>query len=187
MDLRAEHRDACDAFSQRVGAVGPGDLVRATPCDGWDVTDLLSHVVRNHLFLAPLLAGRPPKEIKAELSGDVLGDDWCGAWEAASRSALAAFEAPGALEQPIRLAMGTMPGASAVEVLTSDVLIHTWDLARATGTDERLPPALVRSCFERAKPLDQLLRATGMFGSALTAPDGADEQKSMLAFFGRQT
>ena len=61
------------------------------------------------------------------------------------------------------------PGRLSVEraidmLVTGDVLIHTWDLARATGLDERLDAALVHSMFEGMQPLDDILRASGHYG-----------------------
>ena len=51
-------------------------------------------------------------------------------------------------------------------------LIHSWDIARATGGDERLDPELVEYVCERFKPLDELLRQPWAFGPKITAPGG---------------
>ena len=65
------------------------------------------------------------------------------------------------------------------------MLIHTWDLARAAGLDERLDPTEVHRVFETMKPMDEKMRAPGAIGPKLEPPPGADEQTQLLAFMGR--
>ncbi|WP_267595820.1 TIGR03086 family protein [Carbonactinospora thermoautotrophica] len=66
-----------------------------------------------------------------------------------------------------------------------DLLVHTWDLARAAGLDERLDPEEVHRVFETAKPMDEMMRRPGVCGPKLEPPPGADEQTRLLAFLGR--
>jgi len=66
-----------------------------------------------------------------------------------------------------------------------DVLIHGWDLARATGQDATLPADLVEACFEVVDPQRDLLEASGMFGTVQSVPAGADRQTQLLAILGR--
>jgi uncharacterized protein (TIGR03086 family) len=66
-----------------------------------------------------------------------------------------------------------------------DVLVHTWDLARAAGLDERLDPDEVRQAFEAALPMDKMLRSSGACGPKLDPRADADEQTQFLAFLGR--
>jgi hypothetical protein len=65
------------------------------------------------------------------------------------------------------------------------VLIHSWDIARATGGDERLDPELVEDVCERFKLLDDLPRQPWGFGPKITPPEGADIQTQFLRFVGR--
>jgi uncharacterized protein (TIGR03086 family) len=71
-------------------------------------------------------------------------------------------------------------------ICTADVLVHTWDLARATGLDERLDPDEVHRFVEGMEPMDQLLRESGQYGPRVPVPDDADEQTRLIAFLGRQ-
>jgi uncharacterized protein (TIGR03086 family) len=72
---------------------------------------------------------------------------------------------------------------------TPDVLIHTWDLARATGLDERLDPDEVRrqlAGIEALAPgVEQAMRGSGHYGPRVAVADDADEQTRLLAFMGR--
>lgn len=67
-----------------------------------------------------------------------------------------------------------------------DVLVHTWDLARAAGLDERLDAEEVHRVFAAVLPIDAMLRSPGACGPKLEPPAGADEQTRFLAFLGRR-
>jgi uncharacterized protein (TIGR03086 family) len=69
--------------------------------------------------------------------------------------------------------------------VTGDVLIHTWDLARATGLDETLDADVVHTMLIAMEPLDEMLRESGQFGPRVDAPAGADDQTRLIAFTGR--
>src|SRR4030095_10383012 len=45
-----------------------------------------------------------------------------------------------------------------------DVVIHTWDLARATGLDETLDADVVHDMLAGMEPLDDMLGASGQYG-----------------------
>ena len=79
----------------------------------------------------------------------------------------------------------TIEGAIAMFFL-NDVLIHTWDLARATGGDETLDAGEVHRMFSGIEPYDEMLRSSGQYGPRVAVPDDADEQSKLIAFMGRQ-
>jgi uncharacterized protein (TIGR03086 family) len=68
----------------------------------------------------------------------------------------------------------------------SDLHVHTWDLARATGGDERLSPEVAAIVLERLKPNDEALRKSGSFGPKVEPPPDADAQVELLCFLGRR-
>jgi uncharacterized protein (TIGR03086 family) len=82
--------------------------------------------------------------------------------------------------------VGEVPLDQAVDrFYTVDVFMHTWDLARATGQDERLDPDRCRRLLEGMLPMDDLLRKSGHYGPRVDVPEGADAQTQLLAFIGR--
>jgi uncharacterized protein (TIGR03086 family) len=70
--------------------------------------------------------------------------------------------------------------------LSGDVVIHSWDMARATGGDERLDPDEVKKIGEALAPMDEAMRSPNAFGPKLDPPEGADAQTRFLAFLGRK-
>ena len=82
--------------------------------------------------------------------------------------------------------IGEVPLDRAVDQFyTSDVFMHTWDLARATGQDETLDAAKCAELLAGMEPLDDVLRQSGQYGAKVEVPDDSDVQTRMLAFIGR--
>lgn len=67
-----------------------------------------------------------------------------------------------------------------------DIVVHTWDLARATGLDETLDADVVHVMLVGMEPLDEMLRASGHYGPKVEVPADADEQTRLIAFTGRR-
>ena len=67
-----------------------------------------------------------------------------------------------------------------------DVLIHGWDLAKATGQNTKLDAGLVEACWEVVTPQAELLKGSGMFGDDVEVPPDADPQTRLLALLGRR-
>ncbi len=185
-DLTALHRDALDATGRIVAGVRPDQWGRPTPCEGWDVRALLSHIVAGNLWVPELVAGRTIEEVGDRLDGDVLGSDPTVAYDASAAAAAAAFAAPGALEAPCAVSYGPVPGAVYAEHRFIDVAVHGWDLAVATGQDPTLEPGLVDACLAFVEPQLEMIAASGAFGQAVEPPAGADAQTRLLAHLGRR-
>jgi hypothetical protein len=79
-----------------------------------------------------------------------------------------------------------MPTAMFVgRILSSDILVHTWDLARAVGGDEQLDADAVTQAYSGLKPMDAMIRQPGIFGPKVEPAAGAGEQEEFLNFLGR--
>lgn len=162
-----------DAFEQRYDAIGDR-WSDGTPCSEWDVRALVDHAVGVQTMMGGALG--------AEVAD---GADW-----PAVRGAVAtALDAPGALdgniaENPV---LGTMPRQQVLGIAIADLLIHTWDLSRAIGTDEVLPPDVVPVVHQAMQGMpEEFLRAPARFDDAIAAPEGADVQTQLLLYSGRQ-
>lgn len=176
---------AVDGLARRWSEIRPDQWEQPTPCADWDVRALLSHVVAELLWMPPLLAGQTIAEVGDRFDGDVLG---AGPKEAASVAATAAVRAaaePGVLERTVHLSFGDVPGSDYLDQVTSDVVIHSWDLARAVGADEHLDDELVDEVAAYLGPQIDAWRSAGAFGPAVAIPAGADVQTRLLAHTGR--
>jgi uncharacterized protein (TIGR03086 family) len=185
-DLSKLHDQALDATGRIVARIGSDQWTAATPCEGWDVRELVNHVVGGNFWAAELATGRTIEEVGGRLDGDVLGTDPTAAYERSAAAAAAAFSAPGAMEAPCAVSYGPVPGSVYAGHRFLDVLIHGWDLAAATGQDRRIDPALVEACWEVVRPQADMLKGSGMFGGEVDPAPSADSQAKLLALLGRQ-
>src|SRR5690606_38196050 len=128
------------------------------------------HVVGELLWMPPLLEGATIAEVGDRFDGDVLGADPLRTARGAAAAARAAAEAAGAQERTVHLSFGDFPGAEYLGQVTSDVTIHTWDLARAVGADDRLGEPLVDFTAAFLGPQVDAWRAAGAFGPAVDLP-----------------
>ncbi|MGI5130765.1 TIGR03086 family metal-binding protein [Pseudonocardia sp. CA-107938] len=176
----ARHREIAGAFTERVR--GTRDWDAPAPVTGWTARDVVVHLVE--WFPAFLSAGAAV-ELPA---GPDPAVDPVGAWEAHAAAVQVLLDDPATADRTFdhpRLP-GVQPLAEAIDrFYTSDVFMHTWDLARATGQDERLDPDFCAALLAGMEPLDELLRSSGQYGPKVELPDGADVQARMLAFIGR--
>ena len=113
-------------------------------------------------------------------------DDPVAAWAALDGAIRGLLDDPVVAAQSFDAPPGPMTVEGAVDMLyTGDVLVHTWDLARATGLDESLDPDEVHRMYEGMEPMDEMLRASGHFGPRVDVRADADEQTKLIAFTGR--
>lgn len=185
-DIRDLHRRAVEGFGARVRAVGDDQWELPTPCSDWDVRALVNHVVGESLWTVPLMEGATIADVGDRFDGDVLGDDPKAAWESSAGPAVEAMAADGAIDRTVHLSFGDTPASEYASQLFADHLIHAWDLARATGGDERLDPELVDACAEWFAAMEPLYRGVGAIGERKAVVDGADPQTKLLAMFGRE-
>jgi uncharacterized protein (TIGR03086 family) len=185
-DVRRLFRQVVEEFGRRVHEVKDDQWAAQTPCAEWDVRALVNHLVYELRWAVPLFGGETIAQVGDRFEGDLLGDEPGRAWDDAARAALDAVDADGALECTVHLSAGDVPGSEYTTQLVTDLLIHGWDLARATGQDERLDPTLVKACAEWFVDVESLYRAGGAIAERQRVPEDADEQTRLLAAFGRK-
>ncbi|MFG3505120.1 TIGR03086 family metal-binding protein [Streptomyces sp. NPDC047821] len=184
--LLARHGEALDLFGARVHAVRPDQWDAPTPCTDWTVRDLVNHLTAEQLWVVPLVRERRAvAELGDAFEGDVLGDDPVAAWDRAAAESREAFLEPGALERTVQLSSGPTPATAYCSQMTSDLVIHAWDLSRGIGADERLPGDLVGFTVDAVSPYADSLAGSGLFAPRLEPPPDADEQTRLLAMVGR--
>jgi uncharacterized protein (TIGR03086 family) len=117
-----------------VAGVGRDQWAAPTPCAPWTVGDLADHLVAGNRLFAGALAGKPATPSSRLDSGGVdrSGDRAIATYRDSADELLAAFSAPGALDQLVPVPFGTVPGIVALHLRVVEALVHGWDLARST-------------------------------------------------------
>lgn len=185
MDVRELYATCSAGFAAQVHAVD-GRWDAPTPLPGWSVRDLVNHLVNEERWTPPLFAGSTTQEVGSRFDGDLLGDDPVAAFDDAAATALAAVRADGAVEGVVHLSFGDHPGREYAMQVAADHLVHTWDLARAIGTDESLDRAAVAAVLDWFTSTEDLYRELGVIGPRIEVPTDAGAQAQLLGRFGRQ-
>jgi len=181
-----QHARALKAFDAVVREVGADQWSLPTPCSEWTVRDLVNHVVGEARWTPPLLAGLTIADVGDSLDGDLLGDDPIGRWTAAFGAAEDAARGPQIGERIVHLSFGDFPAQEYLRQLTADYLVHAWDLAIATGGDDRLDCELVAYVAGWFAPMEAAYRDAGAIGPAVPVELDGDAQAKLLAMFGRE-
>ena len=113
-----------------------------SPCKGWTARNVAGHAIG----VVSNVAARAGLGVLCDPFGDtaaIAGDDVYTTWLQIRDRVLTALDQPGALQITFESTVGPMTIDGYIGMLTADALIHSWDIARATGGDERLDPAIV--------------------------------------------
>jgi uncharacterized protein (TIGR03086 family) len=165
--------------SEVMAGVSADQLALPTPCTEWSVQDLIDHMVGSTGYLVAALEGREPTPVTAATAAD---------YEVGRATVLAGLAEAGALARTCRSPLGfdwTIEQATAGTFM--DNLIHTWDLATATGQDAGLDPELVEACIALFLPdMPERGRAGGLVGPEVVVGAGATAQDRLLGAMGRQ-
>jgi uncharacterized protein (TIGR03086 family) len=168
-------------FTARVEAVPAGAWENPAPCEGWVARDVVRHLVEWVPAFFENYAGL------ALATGPSVDDDPPAAWRGLDQSLRAALADPDVAAREFEMRGQRYRIDAAIDMFcTGDILVHTWDVARATGLDETLDPDEVHRAYTGMLPYDDMLRASGQYGPRVDVPDDADEQTKLIAFTGRR-
>lgn len=185
LDLPTAHARAVENTQRVIDGISPDQLHRPTPCADWDVAGLLQHVIAGNWWVAPLVEGQTIEEVGDRYDGDLVGDDPSASYRSSGEAAVAAFNAPGAMDAPCAVSYGPVPGSIYCGHRFIDVLVHGWDLAVGTGGDTELPDELVETCIAVVLPQLEMLAGSAMFGGAHDPGADVAPQTRLLTLLGR--
>lgn len=184
-DPRNFYRRALDQTGTIVTAVRPEQLGLPTPCGGWDVRTLLSHMVGAVTRAA--LIGEGEDALAVRPFADPATADWAGAYRKAAERAVAAWADEAKLDALVAVPWGRVPGRGAVTGYAEEILTHGWDLAVATGQQPERDPALAEFALEFVQQtLPPEIRGGDVpFGPVIAPPPGAGPYARLAAWLGR--
>ncbi len=169
------------AFTGKVAAVPDDGWSAPTPCEDWTARDVVRHVVDSQgMFLG--FVGREMDELPS------VDDDPSGAAQQATARILRDLEDPDLAGATYDGFMGTSTFEAGVDqFLAADLVIHGWDLARATGQDDTIADQDLAELQEAVKHFPEgAMRGPGAFGPEVDVAEDASDQDTRLAFLGRR-
>ncbi|MUL49805.1 TIGR03086 family protein [Mycobacterium sp. CBMA293] len=181
-----------------IAGVRPEQLTDQTPCTDMNVRALLAHLIGVLDRVAALGTGEDPFAV---IEVSVADDRWPDAWREAGRRAADAWSDDAVLERPVALPWIEGSGAEVLASYFSELTVHTWDLATATGQQPDWDDTVVVAAFDGARQIlpaenrralyEEISAARGLdevavpFAEAVPISDDAPAIDRLVAWNGR--
>ncbi len=185
-DITDRYERRADHFDRLVAAVDPADWDGPSPCTEWRTRDVVGHIVDMHdVMLRPL--------DRAPSARPSIEDDPLGAYRSARADVAAVLADPAVALTACDTPMGRMTFAEHVDgVVSADLVLHAWDLARAAGLDDRFDPEELARMWPAMAQIPDEMRIPEHFGPGIVVfgpevlvPDDAPAQDRLLGKIGR--
>ncbi|MEU8119720.1 TIGR03086 family metal-binding protein [Spirillospora sp. NPDC049024] len=173
------HRQVAGLFTDRVRGTRSWDA--PSPVAGWTARDVVRHLTE---WLPGFLSSGAGVELPR---GPSVDDDPVAAWQVHCDGVQAVLDDPETVHRRFSDPhVGHLPLQTAIDrFYTTDVFMHTWDLSRATGQDDRLDPEFCGQILGQMESMEDALRSSGQFGARVEVPADADVQAKLMGFIGR--
>jgi len=193
-NLRPLHRIAVLGSVDVVSAVTVDDLSKVTPCVGWNLADLLTHMTAQHRGFAAAARGHgaDPAAWQPATVAEAVASAPAATYATAAADVIDAFAGADVLDATFALPEfgpgATFPGSVAIGFHFVDYVVHAWDVARTMGNPFEVPADVVAAALPIA-----LAVPDGQFRTAENAPfhlaigssDQANDLDRILAYLGR--
>lgn len=181
---------AAQRLAGLVARVGDDELGKPTPCPAYTLGDLIDHV--GGLALAFTAAANKDSGgyVDQTPSGNAsgLGEDWRVRIPRDLAALAGAWREPGAWTGTTRIAGSDSPAEVVGLVAADELVVHGWDVARATGQPYDCEPELLaaaESFLAMFASPDAPAGPEVPFGPSRPVPAGAPELDRVVALAGR--
>lgn len=182
MSLPELIESAAATTSDVVAGVDQACLDDASPCHDWDVRGLGNHMTG---FLAYSASAARKNTLSGEGERpDMTGGDWGTRYRSMADDLVAAWSEEGALEGATQFGPGELPSEYAAGITLLELVVHGWDLARASGQSVEYAPEVVAAT---AKVVDGAVAQgpSDFFHPPVDVSEGATPFERLLAKSGR--
>jgi uncharacterized protein (TIGR03086 family) len=182
IDLSPSCRRTADLLTN----VSEEQLAAPTPCEEMPLNELVAHIG----VLAPAFTAAARKEF-GELTdtppspGARLDPDWRTAYPARLAELAKAWQEPAAWQGMTRAGGVDFPGEVGGLIALTEVVIHGWDVARATGQPYDIDAATADAVLPHVTAIAAEGPTEGLFGPAVPVADDAPVLDRIVALSGR--
>jgi uncharacterized protein (TIGR03086 family) len=179
-EISDRYRRLSQAFADTVAAVPADRWSMPSPCEDWTARDVVRHVVETPgMFFGMIEQEYPPPPS--------VDDDPDAAVAHARDVMQRALDDPEIATTEFTGFFGATSFEQAVDRFVNfDLVVHRWDLARAAGLDDAMPPNEVARLTEEIAGFGDAARSPGVFGPEIDVPPDADPQARLLGQVGRR-
>lgn len=170
-----------DAVIERVD---PSHFNHPTPCDDWNLKQLLQHLYYELAWAPDIFAGKTIKQVGDSYEGDLLGKDYQASWQKLSNIAQKAIDVVKP-KAKAHLSYGTVPMERYVKEIANDLLVHSWDIGQAMDYTLILDHEAVETIYKEVLPRADSFAESGFYGPRVKLGGIADTQIKLLAIYGR--
>jgi uncharacterized protein (TIGR03086 family) len=169
-----------------IAGIGSDQWSLPTPCPEWTVEELTAHVILGNRMAAAAVFAGDAAEFTDQIGVGTIDGDPVAAYDEAAEQLVTAFGADGAMDRMVTIPLGKVPGVVALHLRDTELLVHGWDLARATGQQIDVPVDVAEHelAFSR-QALRQIPPGRSPFGPPRLAPAGASAVDQLAALLGR--
>ena len=178
------YEGARDYMTPILGGIQASQLTGSTPCTEWNVQQLINHNILVSEWIHSTFTGGEGVD-PFVVDGDLPAEGAQAAFAAVTNKVLDAIKAPGMLEKMITTPFGEMPAGNFLMFPFGDILIHKWDLAKATNLDTAMDSSMAEACFQVISPMLRGNRDGGFLGPEVTVPIDASSRDKLLGLAGR--
>ncbi|MGV0849348.1 TIGR03086 family metal-binding protein [Mycolicibacterium phlei] len=182
IDMSAACRRTADVLTN----VTDDQLTAATPCEDLRLDALIAHVGGLALaFTAAALKDFGPLTDTPPSFDAALDDDWRVRYPARLAGLAQAFADAAAWQGMTRAGTVDFPAEVAGLVALTEVVIHGWDVARASGQPFDVDPQTAAAILPHVTAIAAEGPTEGLFGRALPVADDAPVLDRLVALTGR--
>jgi uncharacterized protein (TIGR03086 family) len=174
------YRRLSAAMTDRIRAVPDDAWANPSPCQEWTARELVAHLVEMHGRFQGLVG-------RSSVEHPSVAEDPVGAWSAVRDQMQSDLEDPGRVDEEYDGRLGRSTFGRAVDgFVCFDLVVHGWDLARATGQDETIDPRDVEQVQAAVDAMGDVMRSNGVIADPVEPAPDASDQDRLLNALGRR-
>lgn len=185
--IRQCYLASMDSTQRIVSGITESAWTNATPCDDWNVKDIVNHLVYENVWAVELLNGKSIGEVGDAFEGDLVGQHPQQKYESTTKDVRMIIERPDSMSLVCQISSGPIPGSEYAAQLFLDTLIHGWDIAVGSGQPGNLDSGLIEACIPLAVITRDAVGEGGSFGNTVETQPQSDPQARLLALLGRDS
>lgn len=179
-----------DLAATVISGTRPDQHGHPTPCTDYSVADVINHLAfgfemtRRSCIREGWDPDWQPDSIAPSLDG-IPAADWAAVCGREAPRAAQAWSDPAAWEGESAMGSAAMPAQLVGSMMTAEFVVHTWDLASATGQAYDPPTQVVQAAIAGVEPMLDMGRDGGWYGSEVTVEESAPALHRLLGMTGR--